>query len=235
MELVLTLEKARRKAAPSAGQGAFSFDEESHPRAQSGAHDGKYKPGEFVPKGAVGGAAPKVSSAVVGSFHNAEDGVTAHVAKYHRGGFSVAIQDSDSGEYLPSAAIYPTQEKAEAAARKAAGLPGEQPKEEPAKPYRSPYRRGSLEHTIDRAKQRQADHPVYIYPTREGYRSADTVPPGVSQYVAVHPGGEVETIKPDFGEAPTIEQLRQLGRTPAAPMTSRRKSRRKRRRRRPGR
>jgi hypothetical protein len=357
------LEKARRKAAtPRRARASFGFDEEAHPRAEAGAHEGKYKGGQFVPKETAGGQKPaegpirdeeytgprytyglsyrpagyshmpdgwivgsekehpafpsfgtvdyprpltdeEVQSfqldtvheqvpgglsqkdmmitdavirewqktrdewspeqqaqiqelidawdagpraladylratqetndfsytllshvklpaevrekpaaekpAVVATYENEEDGTRVHVAQVPKG-FSVSMQDVESGEYIPQVSIYPTREQADAAARKAARVPEEKP-EEPAKAYRSPYRRGSLEHAIDRAKHRQADHPVYIYPTREGYRWADTVPPGISQYVVVHPGGQVETIKPDFGEAPSMEQLRQLG------------------------
>jgi hypothetical protein len=45
------LEKAaRRKTKATEGQLGFSFDEEAHPRQQKGEAEGKYKPGEFIPK-----------------------------------------------------------------------------------------------------------------------------------------------------------------------------------------
>ncbi len=39
------------------------------------------------------------------TFKNEEDGVAAHVSVGEKGGFNVTLQDTDSGEYLPTAFV----------------------------------------------------------------------------------------------------------------------------------
>lgn len=51
-------------------------------------------------------------------FENTDYGIEATIAPYHRGGFSVAIKDTDAGQYLPVAAVFATMEQAIAYARK---------------------------------------------------------------------------------------------------------------------
>ena len=56
---------------------------------------------------------------ILKTFTNAEYDIEAVVAKI-TGGFSVAIKDTDSGEYFPMAKIYQTEAQAMAMAEKAA-------------------------------------------------------------------------------------------------------------------
>jgi hypothetical protein len=53
------------------------------------------------------------------SFHNANGNTTIFVSKISYG-FSVTMRDDDSGEYFPSAMIYPTEAKALAKAHELA-------------------------------------------------------------------------------------------------------------------
>lgn len=55
-------------------------------------------------------------------FRNAEYGIEATIAPYYRGGFSVAIKDTDAGQYLPAAAVFATMEQAIAYARKSVAV-----------------------------------------------------------------------------------------------------------------
>jgi hypothetical protein len=50
LRLLVPLDKARIGRKPTAGQTGFNFEEEDHPREAAGGGDGKYKPGQFVPK-----------------------------------------------------------------------------------------------------------------------------------------------------------------------------------------
>ena len=51
-------------------------------------------------------------------FENTEYGIEATIATYHKGGFSVAIKDTDAGQYFPGAALFATLEQAVAYAKK---------------------------------------------------------------------------------------------------------------------
>jgi hypothetical protein len=71
---------------------------------------------------ATGPALPTVPGVeIVAAFANVEDGVAAHVTKHRSGGFAVVVLDTDSGDALDTVVIYPTLERALAAAAKIAG------------------------------------------------------------------------------------------------------------------
>ena len=48
---------------------------------------------------------------VLATFENAEDGIKSYVAKVSKG-YSVSLQDTDSGEFVPVSIIYPDVERA---------------------------------------------------------------------------------------------------------------------------
>jgi hypothetical protein len=52
-------------------------------------------------------------------FKNIEYGIEATIAPYYKGGFSVAIKDTDADQYLPMAKVFSTLEAAIACAREA--------------------------------------------------------------------------------------------------------------------
>lgn len=56
---------------------------------------------------------------ILKTFANAEYGIEATIAAYYKGGFSVAIKDTDAGEYLPFAKVFSTIDAAIACAEKA--------------------------------------------------------------------------------------------------------------------
>ena len=43
---------------------------------------------------------------VIAAAVNAADGIAAEIAVYHKGGFSVALKDTDAGEYLPTVKVF---------------------------------------------------------------------------------------------------------------------------------
>ncbi len=49
---------------------------------------------------------------IIKTFANAEYGIEATVAAYYKGGYSVALKDTDAGEYLPQAKVYQSLEAA---------------------------------------------------------------------------------------------------------------------------
>lgn len=55
---------------------------------------------------------------IIATFTNEELGIAAYVAKVSRG-FSVAIKDTDAGEFFPVCNIYQTEELAITKAKKA--------------------------------------------------------------------------------------------------------------------
>ncbi len=56
---------------------------------------------------------------ILKTFSNAEYGIEATIAAFYKGGFSVAIKDTDASEYLPSAKVFATMDEAIACATKA--------------------------------------------------------------------------------------------------------------------
>lgn len=69
-------------------------------------------------------------------FRNEEEGTEAHVVPYHKGGYSVALKDTDSGEFVLSAKVYPTEEQAIAEAKRI--VEGKAPAPEPGKQAAQP-------------------------------------------------------------------------------------------------
>jgi hypothetical protein len=56
---------------------------------------------------------------IIATFENAEYGIKSYVTKGAKG-FHVSVQDTDTTEFLDLVTIYPTEERAIAAAQKAA-------------------------------------------------------------------------------------------------------------------
>lgn len=56
---------------------------------------------------------------IIKTFTNAEYGIAATIASFHKGGFSVAIKDTNADEYFPVAKIFDTMDKATEYAEKA--------------------------------------------------------------------------------------------------------------------
>jgi hypothetical protein len=56
---------------------------------------------------------------IIKTFANAEYGIEATIAPYYKGGFSVAVKDTDANEYLPFAKVFLTMDAAIACAEKA--------------------------------------------------------------------------------------------------------------------
>lgn len=65
--------------------------------------------------------ATKQNTQILYQFNNDETNMAGIVAKIDRG-FSAVLRDLDSGEYLPEAFIYSTQEQAISKARQLAGV-----------------------------------------------------------------------------------------------------------------
>ena len=55
-------------------------------------------------------------------FQNREDGIEATIAPYYKGGFSVAIKDTDADQYFPCSAVFATMEEAVDYAKKSVAL-----------------------------------------------------------------------------------------------------------------
>lgn len=51
-------------------------------------------------------------------YTNTQDALRSKIAEYHKGGFSVVLQDLDSGEYVPMAKVFPLLADAQAYAKK---------------------------------------------------------------------------------------------------------------------
>ena len=60
-----------------------------------------------------------MKTTILATFKNDEMGIQTTVAAYHKGGFSVALKDTDADEFLGIAPIFKTFEEATAYAEKA--------------------------------------------------------------------------------------------------------------------
>ncbi len=61
--------------------------------------------------------------APIATYANAAAGLCAYVTPFHKGGFTVSLEDTDAGEFVGLANIYPTEAAAHTAAIAAADLP----------------------------------------------------------------------------------------------------------------
>ena len=89
-------------------------------------------------------------------YTNEEDQVEATVHPHERG-FSVVVQDLDSGEYLPNVRIWPTQKEAEANAQE---VLGKKPTSSPAPEAETPK--------TEPVKETAPKEPVKVIPSTEG-------------------------------------------------------------------
>ena len=74
-------------------------------------------------------------------------------------------------------------------------------------PSRVHFDRASIDSAIAAAGRLKSDRNLYVFATHLGYTIDRRPPPGMQQYVIVHPDGTTETVKPIIGGNPTARAV----------------------------
>ena len=82
-------------------------------------------------------------------------------------------------------------------------------------PARVHFDRADIDSAIAAARRLKSDRNLYVFATHLGYTIDGRPPPGMQQYVVVHPDGTTETIKPSVGGNPDAKEPWQMTRREA--------------------